>query len=84
MKVILHLATLFALWPLHRFVFNKVWFLSTHSSSPSAPVRYNTHTRVHGRDTLRAFAGCGQAAPTLAYITQRRLDETPFELPPLF
>jgi hypothetical protein len=51
-------------------------FRCIHSSSPSAPVGYNTHTRAHGRDILRVFCwlwtGCSF------------FDETLFELPPLF
>ena len=69
MKVILHLATLFPVRPLLRNVFNKLSFLSTHSSSPPAPVRYNIHTCSRGRVILRVFAGCGQAVPSLSYIT---------------
>ena len=39
--VILYLATLFTILTLPRIVLNKLYFLSTHSSSSAARARYN-------------------------------------------
>ena len=52
MKLIPHLATRFTVRPVPRIVLNKLWFLSTDSSSPSARARYTKYKGIYNVNIL--------------------------------